>query len=313
MRKAGAAAIPHTVGRARPVSPHNAGAMLLLALVWGLSIPLTKLGLQDLPPLTLTAFRFGAAVPVLLVIGRRRLRVPLTAVPSIAVLGLLGITLGNVAQTFGVQGTSASAGTIISATIPVLIVIFAAIRLRQAVTGRQWFGLVAAFAGIALVAVGSGTGADATSRTTLAGVGWMLLSAVAIAFYYVWSAELVEKYGTMPVAAWNIVAGFLAILPLAFWEASHTSFEITAQALGVAAYLGIGVTVAGLLLWLHLLRVVPARIAASVQYLQPVFGIAASAALFGDALGVLFGVGVVVILGGLALTSVNDRADRALA
>ncbi len=283
--------------------------MLLLALVWGLSIPVTKLGLQDMPPLTLTAFRFGAAVPILFIIGYGRLRLPSRAVPSIAALGLLGITVGNAAQTFGVQGTSASAGTIISATIPVLIVIFAALRLRQAVTGRQWFGLVAAFAGIALVAVGTGPGVDVASRTTLAGVGWMLLSAVTIAFYYVWSAELVEQYGTLPVATWNLLAGFLAILPLAFWEASHTSFEITARALGVAAYLGIGVTAAGLLLWLHLLRVVPARIAASVQYLQPVFGIAASAALFGDALGALFVVGVVVILSGLVLTIGNDGAE----
>lgn len=219
----------------------------------------------------------------------------------------MGITLGNVAQSFGVQGTSASAGTIISATIPVFIVIFAAIRLRQAVTGWQWVGVFAAFSGIALVAVGSGSGADDASSTTMAGVVWMLVSAVAIAFYYIWSAELSEKYGTVPVAAWNILVGFIAILPLAGWEALHTSFQFTAQTIWVATYLGIAVTVAGLFLWLHLLRVVPARVAASVQYLQPVFGIAASAALFGDKLGVLFAVGVALIFGGLALAAANKR------
>jgi drug/metabolite transporter (DMT)-like permease len=75
------------------------------------------------------------------------------------------------------------------------------------------------------------------------------------------------------------------------------------------------VTVAGLFLWLHLLRTVPARVAASVQYLQPVFGIAASAALFGDRLGVWFAVGVVLILGGLALAVANRRPapDEAMA
>ncbi|MGF6486014.1 hypothetical protein [Paraburkholderia sp. JPY419] len=36
------------------------------------------------------------------------------------------------------------------------------------------------------------------------------------------------------------------------------------------------VTVAGLFMWLNLLRMVPARVAASVQFLQPVFGIAAA-------------------------------------
>ncbi|CAM5761560.1 hypothetical protein [Bosea minatitlanensis] len=39
--------------------------MLLLALMWGVSIPITKLGLLSLPPLTLTALRFAIAVPLM--------------------------------------------------------------------------------------------------------------------------------------------------------------------------------------------------------------------------------------------------------
>lgn len=113
----------------------------------------------------------------------------------------------------------------------------------------------------------------------------MLVSAVAIAFYYIWSAELTERYGILPVAAWNALAGLVAILPLDGWEMAHTPVRITPQALWVVVYLGIMVTVAGLLLWLYLLRTVAARVAASVQYLQPVFGIAAASVLFGDRLG----------------------------
>lgn len=291
---------------ARP-SLRSIGAMLLLAVMWGLSIPLTKLGLEVLPPLTLTALRFLVAVPLLMVLATGRLRVPWRAAPSIVALGVMGISFGNVAQSFGVQGVSASAGTIISATIPVFLVIFAAFRLHQPVTGRQWLGLLAAFAGIALVAVGSGSASADTSRTTAGGVAWMLVSAVAIAFYYIWSAELSEQFGTLPVAAWNALAGLVTILPLAGWEMAHTAVQFTMQALWVATYLGVMVTVAGLLLWLYLLRNVPARIAASVQYIQPVFGIAAASMLFGDKLGALFGAGVVLILGGLALAVANRR------
>jgi drug/metabolite transporter (DMT)-like permease len=289
-------------------SVKSLGAMLLLAIMWGLSIPITKLGLETIPPLTLTALRFLVAVPLFLVLAAGRLRVPWQAVPSIIALGVMGITLGNVAQSFGVQGTSASVGTIISATIPIFIVIFAAIRLMQPVADRQWIGLLAAFGGIGLVAIGSGSGVDDLSRTTAAGVGWMLVSAIAIAFYYIWSAELTEKYGTLPVAAWNALAGLIAILPLAGWEMTHEAVQITMQALWAVVYLGIMVTVAGLLLWLYLLRAVPARVAASVQYLQPVFGIAAASVIFGDQLGLMFAAGVVLILGGLALAAANKRS-----
>ena len=301
------ARLPSVVGPAPWFSARSLGAMLLLALIWGLSLLLTKVGLATIPPLTLTALRFLVAVPLLLLLSAGRLRVPWRAVPSIVALGVMGITLGNVAQSFGVQGTSASAGTIISATIPIFIVIFAAVRLAQPVAGRQWIGLLAAFGGIALVTVGSGSGGDDPSRTTLAGVAWMLVSAVAIAFYYIWSAELTARYGTLRVAAWNALAGLVAILPLAGWELAHTPVQVTLQAAWVVVYLGVMVTVAGLLLWLYLLRMVPARVAASVQYLQPVFGIVAAAALFGDPLGPLFAGGVVLILGGLALAAADRR------
>ena len=304
---ADAAVVPPIAFSARLLSARSLGAMLLLAIMWGLSIPITKLGLETIPPITLTAIRFLVAVPLFMLLAAGRLRVPWQAVPSIIALGVMGITLGNVAQSFGVQGTSASAGTIISATIPIFIVIFAAIRLKQPVAGRQWFGLLGAFAGIALVAVGSGSGTDDLTRTTAAGVAWMLVSAVAIAFYYIWSAELTEKHGVLPVAAWNALAGLVAILPLSAWEMAHEPIHIMMQAMWAIVYLGVMVTVAGLLLWLYLLRSVPARVAASVQYLQPVFGIAAASAMFGDQLGLMFAAGVVLILSGLGLAVANKR------
>lgn len=62
------------------------GAMLLLALMWGLSIPVTKLGLQDLPPLTLTALRFAFAVPLMLLFTLGRQAMPLRALPKVAAL-----------------------------------------------------------------------------------------------------------------------------------------------------------------------------------------------------------------------------------
>ena len=138
----------------------------------------------------------------------------------------------------------------------------------------------------------------------------MLVSAVAIAFYYIWSAELSARYGTLPVAAWNALAGFVAIVPLASWEMTDTPYLVTVQAVWTAVYLGVMVTAGGLLLWLYILRMVPARVAASVQYLQPVVGIAAASAIFGDHLGVLFFAGVILILGGLALAVSNKRPSR---
>ncbi|MBN9439897.1 DMT family transporter [Bosea sp. (in: a-proteobacteria)] len=288
----------------------NLTAALFLAVMWGLSIPITKLGLLTLPPLTLTGLRFLIAVPLmfLLVLGKQRL--PLRAFPKVAALGILGIGIGQVAQTFGVVGTSASVATTISAAIPAFVVIFAAMRLKQSVSSIQALGIAAAFVGIALVAWGRGDATSAASQTSLTGAALVLLSALTIAFYYVWSVELSERHGTVVVAAWSTLFGFIAVLPWTVWEMSRVSFEVTAVGIASAVYLGVMVTVAGLFLWLHLLRTVPARIAASIQYLQPIVGVAAAAVMFGDALGPLFLIGVALVLIGLTLTVATRRKQK---
>jgi drug/metabolite transporter (DMT)-like permease len=186
-------------------------------------------------------------------------------------------------------------------------VVFAALRLKQPVTSRQQLGLLAAFAGIALVAFGHRQETTAVHNSSLSGAAWMLLSALAIAFYYVWSVELTHEYGTTTVAAWSTLFGFVAQLPAAGWEVGREPIHITAEVLGVAAYLGVMVSVAGLFLWLHLLRTVPAPVAASVQYLQPVFGISAASVMFNERLGLLFAAGVVLILTGLGLAVAGRR------
>jgi drug/metabolite transporter (DMT)-like permease len=255
--------------------------------------------------MTLTALRFAVAVPLLFIFAFRR-RLSMLALPRIALLGIIGISVGQVAQTFGVAGTSASVGAILSATIPVFVVIFAALRLGQNVTRRQMLGLVAAFLGIALVASAPGAGIPAVESTP-SGIIWMLVSSIAIAFYYVWSFELTRQYGAPAVAAWSTLFGFLALLPWTAWEMSRVPVRPTVEGLAVAAYLGVFVTAAGLFLWLRLLRTVPAVIAASVQYLHPVVGIVVAAAMFGDDLGLFFAGGVVLILGGLALVAAPGR------
>jgi O-acetylserine/cysteine efflux transporter len=303
------APLPQSAHRAVSPSMQSLAAMLLLACIWGLSIPVTKLGLLTLPPLTLTALRFAIAVPLLLICAVGMPLLPWRALPRFIGLGVLGIGVGQVFQAFGVAGTSASVGTVISATIPVMVVFFAAIRLKQRVTGLQKLGLLAAFIGIALVASGHGEEASEISRTTLSGVAWLLLSALAIAFYYVWSVEITLEYGAAAVAAWSSLFGFISLLPGVVWELWSVSVSFTAQAVWAAVYLGVAVSVVGLFLWLNLLRTVQARIAASVQYLQPVVGVAASSAMFGDRLGVLFFFGVLLVLVGLAL-SMTSRSQR---
>lgn len=284
-----------------PVSAGGYGFMLLLAVIWGLSIPIIKLALETMPPVTLTTLRFGIAVPPLLLMTLGRARLPWKALAVTAVLGVVGIGIGQLGQNLGVARTSASVATIISATIPLFTVVFAAFRLGQPVSLRQKAGLFAAFLGIAIIALGRGGGAASLLDSSLGGVIILLVSAAAIAFYYVWSVDLTRSYGSVPVVTWSTAFGFLSLLPFAGMEVAAAPMTPTLTALLCAAYLGLLVTVAGLFMWIRILRTVPAPIAAAIQYLQPLFGIGASAWMFGDRLDVSFGAGVALVIVGLAL------------
>jgi len=276
----------------------------VLAVIWGASVPLTKLGLRDFPPLTLTALRYVIAAPFFVLLLRGRRLPPPRALGTAAGLALVGIVCGQVAQTLGVRETSASVATVISALIPVLVVVLAAVRLGQPVRPRQAMGLAMAFAGVVLVATG-----DPRHLASLAGVGaaeargdaLMGLSAVAVAAYYVLAIPLVATYSVLTVVALTSLAGACGLVPVAAWElARGAAVHPSAQGVAVVLYLALLVTVLGLLIWFGALHRLPARVAAAAQYLQPLVGVGASALLFGDRLGVWFWIGTGCVLLGIA-------------
>lgn len=341
-------------------------------------MPLTKLGLRDFPPFTLTALRYLVAAPCFLFLLRQDLRRPtasggvsperhtpaggrsgaangvrgarrddapgrsgganwrsrsvaayarseqLAAVSSprgiaasgrlpprdvlwrAGALGLLGIGVGQVSQTLGVRETTASVATVISALIPILVVVFGTMHLHQPITPRQAWGLVIAFAGVVFVATGgprpAAVGLDAPA---LAGDGLMILSSLAVALYYVLSAELIARYSVVTVAALTSVAGAAALTPVAVWELGHAPARMTPVGIAVVLYLAILVTVVGILIWLRALERLPLSVAAVLQYLQPLVGVVVSAVLFGDRLGIWFAAGTALVLLGIAWSTAS--------
>ena len=301
--------LKHTIPMTAKLSPKSIILMLTLAVIWGLSIPITKIGLNTISPLRLTVLRFAIAVPpcLLLLIGKPRLS--FSAIAKNAALGILGIGIGQLAQSYGVAHTSASVGTVISAAIPLFVVIFAAFHLKQSVSTQQKIGLIAAFLGITVIAMERGGQDAVTAQSNLIGAFLVLLSTVAIAIYYVWSVDLTKQYGAIAVSAWSTLFGFLSLVPWAWQEMANAALNITMEAALCAAYLGLLVTVAGLFIWLDILKSVPARIAASIQYLQPLIGIFATSWLLDEKLDSIFLLGAALVLCGIGL-AIHEKKEK---
>ncbi|MDE2005642.1 MAG: DMT family transporter [Rhodospirillales bacterium] len=285
--------------------PATARALVTLALltvIWGLSVPMMKFGLHDVPAGALVTLRYLVAAPCFLVLLRKPLPKP-GDLARMAALGWFGVDAGQYAQMEGVRLCAASVATMITALIPVLTVILASVRLRQRIRPAHVAGFALALGGIAVAVFAPGEAA----RSSLTGEVLVLFSCLCIAGYYVFGAELGRRVGVLTTAAWSTIFAALGLLPVAGFAVPVADFRLTGRVVFVALYLGVLVTVLGIWIFLRALASLPARIAGASQYGQPLVGIAASAALFGDPLGPRFLAGTALVLGGIALSAVPAR------
>ncbi|HET6184233.1 MAG TPA: DMT family transporter [Acetobacteraceae bacterium] len=279
--------------------------LVLLTLVWGCSVPAMKLGLRDASPVALVAWRYACAGLFFLpMLGKRP---PPRALAAMVGVALLGLVAGQLLQILGVQRTSAVVATIVTAIIPLLTVLLGSVRLHQRIRPHHLAGLALAFGGIALATAGAGPQGAGFTSSNLAGVGCLLASALCISGYYVLGAELALRHGVMTTAAWTTVLGALMLAPLALWTAAAGELRPSAVSIGAVAYLGLLVTGFGITIWLTAMRELPVRIAAGSQYLQPLVGIAVSAAIFGTALRSGFYAGTALVLAGVGLGAAPAR------
>lgn len=125
--------------------------LLMITVFWGASYILTKMGLLELQPYNLTAWRFITAFIIAAIIFHRRILKTDKKTIKYAFL-LAGILFGVfISMTFGLQYTSASnAGFLVSLSV-VFIPIISAVFFMQKIEKKVLVGVCLAFIGIALL------------------------------------------------------------------------------------------------------------------------------------------------------------------
>jgi hypothetical protein len=99
-------------------------ALVAAGLLWGLTVPLSKLVLDWLDGGTLTVVRFALAAPLLAFFARKHLKAAFT--PRILAAGAIGYGLVIVLQNAGIERTSVSHAALIVGATPALVALTAA-------------------------------------------------------------------------------------------------------------------------------------------------------------------------------------------
>lgn len=211
------------------------GHLMLLgaAVLWGCNAPMIK-DLQGLgvPALVVADMRaVGAAVAfwvMSLFVGGGE-RVSVSMLGRLCVAGILCIVLNQVLFTVGVNYTSPIDATVISTMLPIVTMIFAAIILKESITGMKVVGIAVGAAG-ALTLVFGGGGSSAGGG--LLGDALCFTAQVSCALYMVIFSNTIHRYSVVTLMKWlflfsaiivtmvtwpSVVAVDYASLPLKAW------------------------------------------------------------------------------------------------
>jgi O-acetylserine/cysteine efflux transporter len=270
-------------------------ALTAAGLLWGTTVPVTKLALQWLPPGWLTVARFGLAAAVLLAAVGFRVRG--AASPAVLAWGAVGYGGSILVQNAGITRTSVSHAALLIGATPVLVAVIAALRHRSVAPPVAWTGFAVSFAGVGLVAVGGGGGAS------FAGDGLVLASLGFSASFTVAQARLLPGRDPVAVTAVQFLAAALTALPVAaVTEGTPPAPAGAGPVLATAGLVLLG-TLAAATLFAYGQARVSAETAGSFVNLEPLVGVAAGAAVFGDPVGIAQAAGAAAVLTGIALSS----------
>jgi drug/metabolite transporter (DMT)-like permease len=112
--------------------------------------------------------------------------------------------------------------------------------------------------------------------------------------------------GLLSVTAWQMLYG-VAPLAVAAWLVPEPAAQWSGYLVGALAYNAIGGMAVAALLWLYILRSLPATISGLNALIVPVVGVAAAWLQLGERPSLSEGIGMAAILAGVALLSVTGR------
>ncbi|HEY1359897.1 MAG TPA: DMT family transporter [Thermoleophilaceae bacterium] len=162
-------------------------ALVGIAAVWGLTFVMVQDAIAELPTLAFLAYRFIPAALLVAVVFRGELRrLPRRGWVAGLVMGLF-LTAGYVAQTLGLERTSASNAGFITGLFVVFTPVLGALILRERMTASAWVAAIVAALGLYLL---SGSG----GHFSLRGDGLVLLCALAFSAHILATSRAVADH-----------------------------------------------------------------------------------------------------------------------
>lgn len=193
---------------------------IVTILFWSLAYVLTRLTLQYFTAFSLGFLRYFVASCVLAFVAVLTRRQPPRRAdfPWFLAAGGVGFFFYMIAFNQGQATVTASTGSVVIATVPVITALLARFVYGEKLQTFQWAAILIEFTGVAVLTLMNGV------FSVNAGLLWLFLAALALSIYNLFQRELTKQYTALQSSTYSIFFGTLLLAifaPTAFGEISH--------------------------------------------------------------------------------------------
>jgi drug/metabolite transporter (DMT)-like permease len=296
---------------APPRSRVAALAPALFVLLWSTGFIVARFATRDAGPLTFLAVRMviAAGMLALVAVGTRSPRPSAVQTRWLVVsgLGMHAIYLGGVFIAIDL-GMPSGVGALIAGLHPVVTALAARRVLHEHLVRLQWIGVGLGFLGVVAVVV------DRLLAHSTGLTGWALLGSGLSVLGMSGGTLVQRRYAAQAPLLWGTVVQYSAsavVLGIGAVVFERIDIRFTAQTWFALVWAVVVLSIAAVLIMLWLLQRQAAAKVSSLFFLTPALSALEGALLFGERLGPLAVVGLVVGLMGVALvTRPGPRSAR---
>ena len=246
---------------------------LIVCLCWGTTWLAIQLAVESVPPLTAAGIRFLIAFPMFLAFAVSRgekILYPRTHLSFFLFITVFYFAVPYWMLNFGEQFVSSGLTALLFSTMPVFILIFSRLILKESITLSQVVGIVIGFFGLTMINLEQGMH---LSYSNTLGIAAILLAAVMHGLSYVVTKRFggnisIITFNALPIG----IAGLVLTLSGIALERPNFS-AITTQSSVALLYLGIVASVGGFVVYFHLLKKLQPVILSFVFIIFPVISV----------------------------------------
>lgn len=277
---------------------------ITVCFTWGTTWLGIKVAVETVPPLTSSGLRFLIAFPLFVMfarIMREPILFPSRSLGFCLLITVFYFSIPYYLINYGEQYVSSGLTSLLFSSMPVFILIFSALILKERVWISQILGIAIGFYSLVMILQAEGVRMD---QQSLLGVAAILVAAVMHALCYI----LTRKYGAdISVITFNTLPIGIAGLTLytigVVIEKPQIS-DVSVNSWVALVYLGLVASVGGFIVYFYLLKRMSPILLSFVFILFPVVSIAIGAWYEGHAVSSDFAFFSGVMLSGFAITKI---------